>query len=356
MATEVTCIVDTNGTAGVDCDYTSLNEALVGEAGGSPVVVTSADLVTNDEQLTIECRASSGSADTALADVDGFTTSATCFVKVYTTGSHRHAGEWDGSLYRIDRSASSDQWENACIQISDPHVRIDGLQLRARSSAVHTNGALNFDAEVTNCILVGHNTNESYKKGVGIDTPGSSSVIKVQNNIIYDFGGTTGSYSAGVLHVGDVSGSNTIIYNNTVVNCAKGYYRDVSSDINCSNNIAQDCVDGFYTEWQWASGSSSADYNLSDLASDAPGSNSVNSSTLTFVDAANDDYHLASGDTDAIGAGIGPSWDGNVPTTDIDGDTRSGTTTDIGADLYVAASTGSFLITRATHQHTYLRM
>ena len=354
MATEVTCIVDTDSGAGYD--YTSLNAAIVGESGGSPVVVTGADLVTNDEQLTIECRATSSSADTVQANVDGFTTSATCYIKIHTTGAQRHAGVWDSALYRIDRSGGTNQWEQACLRASDLHVRFDGLQIRARSSAVATNGALDFDVEVTNCILVGHNTNEDYKLGVVIDSPGSNAVIKVSNNIIYDFGGTTGAYSGGIRHYGNVAGSNSIVYNNTVINCVVGIRRDVSSDVNCFNNITQGCVDGFLTDWLWDNGASSANYNLSDLASDAPGSNSVNSSTLTFVDATNDDYHLASGDTDAIGAGIGPSSDSNVPTTDIDGDTRSGTTTDIGADLYVAASTGSFLITRATHQHTYLRM
>ncbi len=41
---------------------------------------------------------------------------------------------------------------------------------------------------------------------------------------------------------------------------------------------------------------------------------------------------MAAGDTYAIGAGVGPSSDSVVPTDDVDGDTRSGTTCDLGFD------------------------
>lgn len=61
--------------------------------------------------------------------------------------------------------------------------------------------------------------------------------------------------------------------------------------------------------------------------------------TLTFNNAAGDDYHLAAADTLAVDAGIGPSSDADVPTTDIDGDARSGATCDIGADEFVASGT-----------------
>lgn len=64
----------------------------------------------------------------------------------------------------------------------------------------------------------------------------------------------------------------------------------------------------------------------------------------TFTDAVTDtgmDLHLKSGAA-AIGAGVGPGSDSSVPTKDIDGDTRSGATTDIGADLYVASAAPTF--------------
>lgn len=52
-----------------------------------------------------------------------------------------------------------------------------------------------------------------------------------------------------------------------------------------------------------------------------------------WVDGDAGDYRLKSGSS-LIGAGIGPASDLNVPTTDIVGNARSGTTTDIGPYLY----------------------
>ena len=63
---------------------------------------------------------------------------------------------------------------------------------------------------------------------------------------------------------------------------------------------------------------------------------SIHYATITFRDAANDDYHLASTDTDALEVGTVFTED-NVNITqyqDIDGDYRSNVTPDIGADEY----------------------
>jgi hypothetical protein len=68
-----------------------------------------------------------------------------------------------------------------------------------------------------------------------------------------------------------------------------------------------------------------------------------------------DDLHIVDDTsktyTNALqGGGVGPSADSDVPTTDVDGDTRSGATTDIGMDVIAAA--GGVLVTPATGQVT----
>lgn len=70
---------------------------------------------------------------------------------------------------------------------------------------------------------------------------------------------------------------------------------------------------------------------------DGDGTNAVTGLTWInqFEDYVNGDFRLKVGSS-LIGAGIGPSSDANVPTTDIAGSTRSGTTTDIGVILYTA--------------------
>lgn len=312
MAAEVTCIVDTDSGAGYD--YTSLNAALVGEAGGSPVVVTSPDLVTNDERLIIECRATSGSQDTAQVTVTGFTTGSDDYVVIQSSGANRHAGVLDTNLY--------DLWVNGgagvSFTVSNNYTRIIGIQ-----GGIHTYSQtfLSVPATVTNvlidsCIL----RQGSGGSSTGIMLKGSDA--KAVNNIIYDF------VTSGIIE--DYTNA-TYGYNNTIVNCGIGILGHSSNSMRAVNNIVQDCTTDFSSNFH-----SSSNYNLSD-STGSPGANSVDNSNLTFADAATDDYHLASGDTDAIGAGIGPSSDSNVPTTDIDGDTRSGTTCDIGADEYAAA-------------------
>jgi len=71
-----------------------------------------------------------------------------------------------------------------------------------------------------------------------------------------------------------------------------------------------------------------------------PGANSVSNSTLTFTDKAGKDFSLDASDTDAIGAGIGPASDSEVPSEDIVGTARSGATTDIGAFMFVGGGGG----------------
>jgi hypothetical protein len=79
----------------------------------------------------------------------------------------------------------------------------------------------------------------------------------------------------------------------------------------------------------------SGHYNNASSDDTAGGTNSHINHTFTFVSTT--DFHLQSGDVGARGLGIGPSSNGAVPTTDIDGTARSGTTCDIGADEYASS-------------------
>ena len=126
MATEVTCIVDTDGTQ--NPDYTSLAAAIAGESGASPKCVKGADLVTNDEQLTIECRASSGAADTAAVSVDGFTRDEDRYVEIYIPPAHRHNGKWSTGKYRIESTVQD------ILYIKDSYTRVRGIQVKGSST------------------------------------------------------------------------------------------------------------------------------------------------------------------------------------------------------------------------------
>ena len=104
------------------------------------------------------------------------------------------------------------------------------------------------------------------------------------------------------------------------------------SVINC---WAQSCTDGFAGTWD-----SPSDYNISEVAADAPGANSQNSAVIAFVNEGADDFHLDAGDTVAEGNGTDLSADAAYPiSSDIDSETMSGDF-NVGPDWTAAAGGG----------------
>jgi len=164
--------------------------------------------------------------------------------------------------------------------------------------------------------------------------------MSIWNNIIY-FDGTRYANSYG-MSVSNNSGitRNAYLYNNTCtghyIGFASGSY---GTNVILKNNISYNNSDNYS-----GTVSSSSTNNLSGPSqTDAPGSNPRNAVTVTFIDEANKNYHLASTDTGARGYGANLSSDSYLAfSDDIDGESR-GSTWDIGADQYVAAGGGSSL-------------
>ena len=176
MATEVTVIVDPDNGAGTD--YTSLAAAIAGEAR---------NLVTADEQLTIKCRCTGGTAD-GPATINGFTTDATRYVKIWTdpSESYRHAGTYpSGNKYRIEIANTYG------IKVSDEYVSIIGISISVSASSATAYGIFTAD----------------YTLGTGI--------LKIDKCIIRSTGNTSGYVCAGI-YVRDPSQvahiSNTVVY------------------------------------------------------------------------------------------------------------------------------------------------
>jgi len=326
-------------------EFNSLSAALPSGAGGAKDAnhINNTSLVSADVILNIPCYYDTG-ADTTTVTISGWTTDATRYIKIYTpyntstecNQSQRHNGKWDDAKYRLEISTAT-----YFIVISNPNVLIEGIQGK-RTAAVTNNGQGGFliynagsgcDIRISNNILVGNTSASSYGN-VAIEiyddaNSYQSGTAKAWNNIIYDFKNSSGGPVA--MSVYDAQGNFTLYaYNNTVQNCNYGYTRSSGGGtFVAKNNIAQDCTDGFNGTFD-----ASSNYNLSDIASDAPGANSRNSTTVTFVDKANKDFHLASTDTGALNYGTDLSADANLALSDdIDAQTRSGAW-DIGADEY----------------------
>lgn len=292
-------------------DYTSLAAWEAGRQG---------DLVAADTIEVAECYAAI--KDTSRVIIDGWTTGANNYIKIYTPASERHDGKWHTSKYQI----KWDTFSADLIYINEDYVRIDGLQLDVTNYAGIRMGAVTGEIHISNTIAKGNPSATTNNKGfeLAVRSPG---VLKMWNSIAYDFKNATGTnigfqvYDTGSIY----------IYNCTAYNCELGFYALFASSPYVYNNIANACTDGFAVNASTWIGN----YNISDLPDDAPGANSKNSTTVSFVDAANKDFHLSASDTAAKDSGQTNPASG-LYSDDIDGQTRTGTW-DIGADEYVAA-------------------
>jgi len=326
-ATEVVKIVDPDNGAGTD--YTSLSAWEAGEQK---------DLVTADEIAIAKCRCTSGSADTTAVTIDGWTTDADHYIKIWTDPNegYRHDGKWNTSKYRLDTGPVSD----GVITILENYVRLLGLQLKAsgagdcRGVCVNANGS-DSEIRIGYCLIWMQPESGYYADGIRVSDEVNGAInVKVFNTIIWDC--FSPGYPTARCHGIYNQYGTTYAYNVTCVNCQTGFRR-YNYSFTVKNCLAKcDAYDTNYIDFD-GTFTDASDYNASSDGT-APGANSRTNQTFTFVDETNDDFHLASDDAGAKDYGTDLSSDPNLSfTDDIDGETRSGTW-DIGADEYVAAA------------------
>lgn len=255
------------------------------------------------------------------------TTTATNYLEIIGEQSPRHAnfslaksGKYDTTLYRLERTNSHVLYNNL-----PAHVIWDGLQAKCtandasnyncfRTTNANQSGSSGF-FQVRNCIAVGVVSGGSTVYGFQPGVQGAGGICKTWNCIAIDC--SQGFVGAGTGHE---------FWNCTAADCAtSGFTEDAACVVkNCLSKGASVGFIGTFT------GSSN---NAEDDGNGAPGTNSRTAQTFTFVDAANNDFHLASTDAGAKGYGIADPGSGDF-SDDIDGQTR-GATWDIGFDQYI---------------------
>ena len=256
--------------------------------------------------------------DTTAVTIDGWTTSAANYIRIYTTDAARHDGKWDTGKYRLEVSA-----QNGIINIYEDYVRVEGLQFLVKAGWSNDKRGIYLRVDsgsserrishnIFTFLAQGSNSNHQAIYAAG-------GTNKIYNNIIYDF-------DSGTAMTGWIS-SNTYIYNNTIHNCSYGF--DDNGNFVLKNNIVQDCTTGFSGTFD-----NSSTNNLSDDSTYASSTADIINTEVSFVDEANDDFHLAGSDTAARDAGTDLSGDSNLAfNDDIDGEGRgAGGAWDIGAD------------------------
>ncbi|MEF3691687.1 MAG: DUF2341 domain-containing protein [Candidatus Moraniibacteriota bacterium] len=338
--------ISSNDTYQIFRAYTSLSNAEAGTKNTSiPITFNGGnrDLVTNNEEWNIACYGDG--VDTSIVNIDDWTTGKENYIRVYTPTdvnevgiNQRHEGFWNRNKYILAVSATANS--TRVVSVQDQYVIVDGLQLELTNNGytsclgIYSNWISGgSDIRIKNNIIKGNITTSS-ANAIDIRNAAGDALHfpKISNNIIYDFN-ITGSYG---IYASCSDNGADYVYNNTVYNSDTGYTGSSYGLRNYFfNNIAQSCVDGFNVNS--SGGDTHVNYNLSNLAGDASGTNSKNSTTVTFRDAANDDYRLAMSDTATKGAGINLSNDLNLPITDdIEGEIRPG----LGLDAMNRVSTG----------------
>lgn len=325
MATEVIHVIDPD--QGTGHDYHSLSDWEAGEQGDLTGV--------RDEIAVAKCRCTGGTADNTWVIVDGWTTDATRYIKIWTdpAESYRHNGTWQtGNKYRLVVAEGG----GAIIHVQEQYTKVIGLQLDSGGTdlttyGIETDGGTAGDYSiVSHCII----KRITYGGGGAAICCNYTSYAKIYNNIVYDA-------DYGIRINGNFCGS-TVIYNNTISGCTTGIARDednVGGNLTI-NNICSGCTAA-------AAGihSAGSGYNATNNASmgytvTGGATGDRVSQTFTFVGAS--DYHLASNDAGALGHGLNLYDDAVLPfQDDIDGQDRGGAAAawDIGADEYVSTAT-----------------
>ena len=234
----------------------------------------------------------------------------------------------DTSKYTMSRTITGDG--NTNMNISDTFVTVKNVQV-AIDELTYTN---------LKCFKLNANDG-TYENCMAYETTGTRMTGSGNKGFELNFrtGTKISNCVAAGMTIGFGAASNTGLQAkyNTAYDCGTGFSINASSMANDGafvNNLGAD--NG--TDFSVGTNQFEVDYNCStDATADdnQTAANGVINATIAFVDAANNDFHLSSGD--AVDAGSDRSSDSIYPISlDADGDTRSATP-DIGADEILAA-------------------
>ncbi|MFH0854631.1 MAG: fibronectin type III domain-containing protein [bacterium] len=275
-------------------------------------------------------------------EINGWTTGANNFIRIYTTAAARHDGKWNTGKYRIESTNSN------TLYIREQYVYAEGLQLKITSTigsrhGVEVNTSSPSDVSVSECIIKGDVSGEiTYNWGIVFNPNVANQIGRVFNNIIYGF---TTSGSAGIRFNYPEATSSGYFYNNTIYNCTNGIMANSSSIKYVKNNaIFVTTGAAFSSTFQSESTNNiSSDgsappygtYYTNYTATSTPNPGTGDWVIFTNLTSGSEDFHLVSdAENTALNTGYDLSGDGAIPFNyDIDGTTR-GTSWDIGADEY----------------------
>lgn len=293
----------TNGVSGSTRAYYSSSEAEANEAASF-----------NGDRLVVTCTyGTSGSDDTTFLYIDGstMTTAADYITWEPASGDEAVKGGIESTRYTIAPSTS-----DVAVTMGDQYIRINGLQVINATTGIRDRFTpANSELYVDSCYVDCNSADQ------GIEIGDADTTAYIRNNVII---GPQANFRGGlVATAGTIYAYDNIFYGlydgirnlggtTTAVNCAS--FNNSNNDFNSVTTV---------------------DHCISD---DGTGTNAQTIVGDEFTNPATGNF-TAVASTAIDGNGIGPTSDANVPTLDIEGDTRSGTTCTIGVDEIVAGGT-----------------
>lgn len=337
----------TGATAGGDYATLTAWEAAFGGVNFYLTAATAGDLVTAQRIAVAECYDDWANGLDDLCFIDGWTTSASYYSKVYTPASERHDGTVAGrGFYIKSTSGAADVYP---IYLCDPYIIIDGIKAYKTSTNWASGAVISISnvvpsngCTVKNCLLI----QESGGGSASILYSGADAANgygpKIYNNILAS-NSSTCNYGLAISHgYSNDAAHQGLIYNNTIYGTFDGaaVYIDATNTTGdtykplIKNNYA--CNTGTGADYTFANLYNNTlsvfDYNASD---DGTAGTSNHNQTITAALAkfynttyATADLHIQNGSS-LIGAGTDLS---STFTTDIDNGTRLTGLWDIGAD------------------------
>lgn len=327
----------TNNLAGATRAYASMREWESNEQ---------TNLVSATDQHQVDCAGTTSDEGTGSASsgnavtITGWTTDNTYFVTIRGNPSDpagRHEGVWSTSFYRLEVYETG---VTSCLSNEETGTKIMGIQVSPHGNGNYANGGIDTTSDlnsgdnfyVQECVIKANfDITKTSGNPTGIDLSTNTGVLlKIGNNIIQGFERNNGS-GEGI----NATYGTLYLYCNTIVDCATGINAAQSNRVRAKDNIVQGAVNGYNGTFHGDS-----DYNISNIAADAPGATVKNSATVSFIGGG--DYHLDNADTVAKGWGLNLFSDSGFPITiDIDEDARLNTGQfDSGADTIIAGGGG----------------
>lgn len=325
-----TITVDTDGTSG---DYSSLAAA----------VAALPDPLTDD--YTIECSASTGTADTLSAQLT---------IDVDTESTYRLTITRADSNYELETPGSHEVYITGGFDIVS-NITFEGLVIKNTSRAANYDPCLMIGGARDGQIILDSCWIEDAVSGhrdrtvdISLDHTSYPDASVVVVNCVLWSRSTNGTASAPFEFYDNPE---AIFYNNTIISESCNAIFSPSAGVLTNTVWVNNLFDVGSTDLIYNDNDtlgSGSDYNAS-TTDDLTGGNDRTSQTFTFVDAANGDFHLASGDSGARGHGTDLSSDATYAfSDDYDGESRS--SWDIGAFEYTSGTSSAVAVMIALNQ------